>query len=220
MSSRVRTGTLPGHPIAQLGNARDGVRRKTPGAGKPLELTLSRLGLGGLGHGAIAHDAMKGIAVRIGPRLGKFVTQIDELMIDERKRLVMQRRFDRLDDVVHLLLAAGPGPHMQGQEMLRTVFRSSAPVAEHALAEADEGKARRLGRIVVDPGAAEQSPKLGGICQRLVDAALQRPTCACRHREVTINHWLTIWGGRACPSMRMLASHDQTLADAFKATAT
>src|SRR6478736_7708784 len=31
------------------------------------------------------------------------------------------------------------------------------------------------------------------------------------------NRWLAIWGGAARPSMRILASYDQTLADAFKA---
>src|SRR6476620_6395784 len=114
-------------------------------------------------------------------------------MIDPRQRLVMQGRLDRFDDVVHLLLAAGARPHMQGQQLLGPVLSARAPIATEALPEGNEGIARGLRRIVIDAGAA----KLGRIRQRLVDAALQRPACTCRHRRspsTTVNHM----GWRGC----------------------
>lgn len=95
-----------------------------------------------LGHRAVAHDAMIGVAVRIRARLGEFVAQIDEVMIDKRERLIMQGRLDRFDDVVHLLLAAGARPDMQGQQMLGPVLSARAPVANEALPEGNEGIAR------------------------------------------------------------------------------
>jgi hypothetical protein len=47
-----------------------------------------------LGDGAVAHDAVEGVAVRIEPGFREFVAEIDEVMILERKRLVVQRRPD------------------------------------------------------------------------------------------------------------------------------
>src|SRR4029077_2984490 len=82
-------------------------------------------------------------------------------------------------------------PHMQGQQMLGPVLGAHAPVANQALAESNKGIARGLRRIVINAGAAKESAKLGRIRQRLVDAALQRPTCTCRHRKspsTTVNH--------------------------------
>src|SRR5262245_44976848 len=126
---------------------------------------------------------MIGIAVRVGARLREFVAQIDEVVIDQRQRLIVQGRLDRFDDLVHLLLAAGARPDMQGQQMLGPVLSARTPVANQTLAESNKGIARGMRRIVIDAGTAEESAKLGRIRQRLVDAALKRPTCTCRHRK-------------------------------------
>src|SRR5215510_1448432 len=68
-------------------------------------------------------------------------------------------------------------------------------------------------RIVIDAGTAEESAKLGRIRQRLVDAALKRPTCTCRHRK-------SPYGEAGAPlQCKFSLPHDQTLADAFKAAA-
>src|SRR5262245_11310778 len=68
-------------------------------------------------------------------------------------------------------------------------------------------------RIVIDAGTAEESAKLGRIRQRLVDAALKRPTCTCRHRKSPC-------GEAGAPlQCKFSLPNDQTLADAFKAAA-
>jgi hypothetical protein len=90
--------------------------------------SLSRDGLRRFGHGAIAHDAVEGVAVRIEPRLGKFVAQIDEMMVGKRERLIVQYGPDRLDDLKRLLLAARTRPDMQREIMLGAVLGARAPV--------------------------------------------------------------------------------------------
>ena len=45
---------------------------------------------------------------------------------------------------------------MQGEIVLGAILGACAPIADHALAESDEGIGRGLWRIVVDAHAAEQ----------------------------------------------------------------
>jgi hypothetical protein len=123
------------------------------------------------------------------------VTQIDEVVIAQRQRLIVQGRLDRFDDVVHLLLAAGARPDMQGQQMLGPLLSACAPVANQTLAESNKGIARGMRRIVIDAGTAEESAKPApGRC-RVEATNLYLPSSQ-----------VSIWGGRRASSMQVLAA--------------
>src|SRR5680860_340720 len=112
---------------------------------------------------------------------------------------------------------------MQRETVLGAVLGARAPVADHALAEGDEGKARRLWGIVINPHAAEKRRETGGIRQRLVDTALERPTRNCRHSRSPLTFVNQTYGVplHALQTATRSPIRDQTLPHAdLKAAAT
>ena len=66
---------------------------------------------------------MIGVAVRILPHFGKFVTKIDQVVIRQHERLVVQDALDRFDDLIAFLPAACARPHMQRENVLLPIPR-------------------------------------------------------------------------------------------------
>ena len=61
---------------------------------------------------------------------------------------------------------------MQREIVLGAVLGARAPIADHALAESDEGIGSCLRRIVIDADAAKQCRQIERTGERLIDAAL------------------------------------------------
>ena len=66
---------------------------------------------------------MIGVAVRILPHFGKFVTKIDQVVIRQHERLVVQDALDRFDDLIAFLPAACARPDMQRENVLLPIPR-------------------------------------------------------------------------------------------------
>src|SRR5262245_10637339 len=160
-----------------------------------------------LGHGTVAHDAVERIAVRIESRLGKLVAKIDQMMVGQRRWLVTQRTLDRFDDLERLILAASSRPYMQREVMLAAVLGAGAPIADHTLTKSDEGKARRLQRVVIDARAAEKRSDSRGAYEGLIDAALEGPTRNFRHGESSRKPVNQDMGCRSAPCQVLADQH-------------
>ena len=103
---------------------------------------------------------MNSDAVGLAPAVGERETEIDQLVIRQCQRLVVQKRPDQTDDGLSLLASACAGPDIERDAMLVGCLRGGAGIAHRRDAEHDVGKDDGLRRDVVK-ARAEKLRRLG-----------------------------------------------------------
>src|SRR5690606_36274983 len=119
--------------------------------------------------GAQPDDAVETLAVRLAPRLGKLMPEIDDAMPSELQVAVMQRRTHSRDDVVHLRAPRCEGPDVQSNDVLVPFLATGTPVPDRALAKRHIGVCGATRHVIVNPPAAQCREHAGISPERLVD---------------------------------------------------
>ena len=73
--------------------------------------------LSGFGDGAEPHQRVIGAPVRLAPHVGDREAEIDQMVVGERERRIVERLQQRAGDDMRLAVAALPRPRMQRQLM-------------------------------------------------------------------------------------------------------
>src|SRR5690242_5542275 len=120
-----------------------------------------------LGYRAEAHQRVIGAPVGLAPDIGRRETEIDEVMIGQRQRRIVERLEQRAGDDVRLVVPALARPGMQRHLVLLARLAAGGEIGNARFAERHIRKGRVARRLVVNFRAAENGRERGIGSQRV-----------------------------------------------------